>query len=207
MPQGVWKAILFAAGIALVSVVHECTQSRIQTNERLALLRRLQVVLPASEYDNNILDTARRTGARALDSAAPPVVYIARCGGEPTAAVFDVVTPDGYNGPIRLLIAISTNGVIAGVRVVSEHESAGVRDAIKIDKSDWILQFMGRSLKNPPTDAWGVTRDGGAFDQISGATITSRGVVDAIRRILLYFNAHKQALFTNPAAISRPSIQ
>lgn len=205
LPRWISLSLLFALGVAFVSAVHEYTQPRIRVNQRRAPLRMLHTVLPASQYDNNLLGTARRIAARAVHGARPPVAYIARRNGEPVAAIFDVVTPDGYNGAIRLLIAIRDSGAIAGVRVVSEHESSGLGDAIETGVSNWILQFTGHGLNNPPTADWNVERDGGAFDQISGATITSRGVVGAIRRVLAYFKAHKRALFANPTATSRSS--
>ncbi len=187
--------LVVATGIALVSVVYQCTEARIEAHARAVPQRRLQAVLPRSEYDNDILATERRIGADALGSAAPALIYLARKNGEPIAAIFDTVARDGYNGPIQLLIGVRYDGTVAGVRVISHRETPGLGDAIEIDESDWILRFSGRSLDDPPIEAWEVARDGGTFDQISGATVTSRAVVEAVRRTLLYFVNHKQELF------------
>jgi Na+-translocating ferredoxin:NAD+ oxidoreductase subunit G len=187
--------LVASAGIALVSTTHRCTEARIAAQARLVPQQRLETVLPASKYDNDILRTERRIDAQAIGSAGSALVYVARREGQPVAVVFDVVSPDGYHGPIRLLIGVYRDGTIAGVRVVSHHETPGLGDAIEARKSGWILQFAGKSLYDPPADEWSVDRDGGAFDQISGATITSRAVVGAVRRALVYFADRKAKLF------------
>ncbi|MCW8844290.1 MAG: FMN-binding protein, partial [Gammaproteobacteria bacterium] len=47
-----------------------------------------------------------------------------------------------------------------------------------------------------PIERWQVRRDGGDFDQFTGATITPRAVVRAVKNTLLYFDAHKDDLFS-----------
>jgi Na+-translocating ferredoxin:NAD+ oxidoreductase subunit G len=44
-----------------------------------------------------------------------------------------------------------------------------------------------------------VRRDGGVFDQFTGATVTPRAVVRAVRDALVYFEAHRDELFAAPA--------
>jgi Na+-translocating ferredoxin:NAD+ oxidoreductase subunit G len=200
LTRSIWSSILLlglvtAAGIILIGVVHRCTEARIEAHARELPLRRFATVLPPRAYDNDILATERRIDARTLNIRKPAHVYVARRNGKPVAAIFDLVTPEGYNGPIRLLIGVRRDGTVSGVRVVSHRETPGLGDAVETDQSDWILQFTGRSLRRPPAQDWEVAADGGAFDQISGATITSRGVVGAVRRALLYFADHRKALF------------
>lgn len=195
--------LVAAVGVALVSVAHRCTEARIEAHAREASLLRFEAVLPASEYDNDILATERRIEAQNLSGGKPALLYLARRDGEPVAAIFDLVAPDGYNGPIGLLIGIRSDGTVNGVRVLSHRETPGLGDAIETGKSNWILRFTGRSLSKPPTGKWEVAADDGAFDQISGATITSRGVVGPVRRALVYFADHKQDLFNMPAVDAR----
>ena len=111
------------------------------------------------------------------------------------AIVFDHVAPDGYNGDIHLLTGILADGRISGVRVVSHKETPGLGDPIELDRSDWILAFTSRSLEDPGPEAWGVRRDGGIFDQFTGATITPRAVVEAVQRVLEYHQANRDALY------------
>lgn len=191
---------LFAmVGTGVVAFVHVQTQDRIAANERAVLLRELHAILPESLYDNNLADSrimlhSPELGAGAAEDEGLPA-YVATRDGKPSAIVFTVIAPDGYGGPIKLLVGIDARGVITGVRVIAHQETPGLGDWIDTRHSDWIYGFSGRSLQDPPLARWAVRRDGGDFDQFTGATITPRAVVGAIRRTLLYFNAHRDELF------------
>ena len=102
---------------------------------------------------------------------------------------------DGYGGPMRLLIAVDSEGVLIGVRVLDHHETPGLGDAIELGRSDWILAFGNRSLSNPESELWAVRKDGGDFDQLTGATTTARAVVRAVHHFLIYFREHRDDLF------------
>jgi electron transport complex protein RnfG len=102
---------------------------------------------------------------------------------------------DGYSGDIELLVGVTADGKIAGARVVSHKETPGLGDGIDTRKSPWILSFDGRSLQAPLQPQWTVKKDGGAFDQFTGATVTPRAVVAAIRRTLEYQALHRDRLF------------
>jgi electron transport complex protein RnfG len=112
------------------------------------------------------------------------------------AAIISTVAPQGYNGNIYLLVAIRYSGKLAGVRVVKHRETPGLGDAIDEKRSDWISSFDNKSLQNPAPKDWKVKRDGGVFDQFTGATITPRAVVDAVYKTLQYFEKHRDELFT-----------
>lgn len=201
---GVLLFAFAAIGTSMVAVTYEGTQDQIAHNERMVLLRYMNQVINPERYDNKLLeDTIDVTDPNLLGTKDPVTVYRARIRGIPVAAVFTPVAPDGYNGSIRLLVGIDVNGNLTGVRVLSHHETPGLGDAIDSTRSDWIRGFAGHSLDDPPLKRWGVKRDGGAFDQFTGATITPRAVVDAIKKTLLYFRAHQHEIFTKarePAA-------
>ena len=114
-----------------------------------------------------------------------------------------VTAPDGYNGDIRLLAGIAASGKIFGVRIISHRETPGLGDPIDIDKSDWILGFNQSSSKEPDANGWAVKKDGGRFDQFTGATISPRAVVSAVHNALLYFEANRQILFDTPTQSER----
>ncbi len=186
------------AGTGLVALVHENTQAKIAENQRQTLLHRLQNLLPAGSYDNDLLADAIEVSDPAL-GPKPVAVYRARKSGKPAAAVLAPVAPDGYSGEIRLLVAIRADGSLGGVRVLAHKETPGLGDFIDENKSNWILGFNGLSLGSPPEHLWKVKRDGGAFDQFAGATITPRAVVKAVRKTLAYFAANGDALFSERA--------
>lgn len=188
---------LFAViGSGLVSFTHDSTAARIADNQRRALLKSLNELIPHEQYDNDIYtDIVYVRNEDLLGSAEPVPVYRARMNGWPVAAVFATVAPDGYNGNIQLLVAVRLDGTLAGVRVLAHRETPGLGDNIEVERSDWIKGFSGKSLQNPKMESWKVKRDGGVFDQFTGATITPRAVVKAVKNTLLYYKAHGHTLF------------
>ncbi len=192
---------LFAVvGTGVVALTHTLTHERILANERAVLERALHAVMPPEAHDNDLLaDRIEVLAPDLLGTADPVPVYRARRGGRPVGVVLTPVAPDGYNGRIRLIVGIYADGTVSGVRVLSHHETPGLGDAIEAEKSDWILGFTGRSLGDPPPERWRVRRDGGDFDQLTGATITPRAVVKAVRNTLIYFRNHRDELFAAPA--------
>ena len=100
------------------------------------------------------------------------------------ADVYEVTSLQGYSGPISLVIGVNADNTLRGVRVISHKETPGLGDKIETNKADWILQFAGKSLLNPTVSHWKVRKDGGDFDQFTGATITPRAVVNAVRETL-----------------------
>jgi electron transport complex protein RnfG len=192
--------LLFAViGTLLVALTFEGTREQIAANEREALLRKLNVLVPPERYDNAIFeDTKQVSNDHLLGSAEPVTVYRARRNGKPVAVVMAPVAPDGYSGSIRLLVGINLDGSLSGVRTLAHRETPGLGDKIEVERSDWILGFDGKSLGNPPLGAWQVRRDGGAFDQFTGATITPRAMVKAVRNSLIYYRDNREALFAGP---------
>ena len=183
-------------GAGLVAITERNTRERIAANERAFTLRSLNEIVPPEQRDNDMFnDTTRVTDPELLGTPDPVTVYRARRNGNPVAAILRVVAPDGYSGPIRLLVGVRSDGEVAGVRVVAHRETPGLGDAIESERSDWILGFTGRSLGDPPEAAWTVRRDGGAFDQFTGATITPPAVPPPPRHAFLYFRAHREELF------------
>lgn len=189
---------LFAiAGTALVSFTYENTRDRIAANERATLLRKLHLLIEPARYDNNLFEDTVMLRDRELTGTPGPVaVYRARKTSRPVALVLPAVAPGGYNGTIKLLVGINYDGTLTGVRVISHHETPGLGDGIEEERSDWIHGFDGKSLGNPAMNRWQVKKDGGDFDQLTGATITPRAVVKAVKKSLLYYRAHRDTLFS-----------
>ena len=188
--------IFAVLGTAIVSFTYDVTADTIAGNERDYLLKNLHVIISPSQHDNDLYtDTIQVTDADLLGSKQPVTVYRARREGRPVAAVLTPIAPDGYGGGIRLLVGIYADGSLAGVRVLKHQETPGLGDRIEADRSDWILGFTGKTLDNPGPEGWAVKKDGGQFDQFTGATITPRAVVKAVHKALLYFQAHREQLF------------
>jgi len=186
-------------GVGLVSATYEGTKERIDHNERMALLRKLQAIVPAESVDNDMVTDVIEVSHAELLGGRTTTVYRGRMGGEPVAAVLTPVVPDGYSGPIKLLVAVRSDGSLSGVRVVSHKETPGLGDKVEEERSDWIHGFVDKSLDDPPLEDWGVKRDGGHFDQFTGATVTPRSIVKAVRNTLLYVQRHGEGLYQTAA--------
>lgn len=191
-------------GSLLVAWIHEETAQTIADNEQAALLRNLHTLVPPERHTNDMVhDTIEVQAPQLLGSPKPLTVYRARRDGEPATAIMTVIAPDGYNGNIKLLVAIRYNGELAGVRVINHRETPGLGDAIETERSDWIHSFAGKSLDNPGKAGWAVKKDGGQFDQFTGATITPRAIVKAVHNALKYYERHREELFRqNPQPAS-----
>lgn len=199
--------MLFATiGAGLVGLTHDNTIDAIKYNEKLTLLRNLNTILPASDYDNDLLtDIIHVAPNTMLGTVSDSVAYRARKQNSPVAIVLSAIAPNGYNGPIHLLIGIKYDGTLAGVRVVKHRETPGLGDALEVRRSDWIIDFKNKSLKTPKHNKWKVKRDGGYFDQFTGATITPRAVVKAVHSALLYFKKHREHLFESKVSKDKES--
>ena len=116
-------------------------------------------------------------------------VYQLRSGGEITGVVFRQSTSKGYNGNISFWLGVNTEGEILGVRVISHKETPGLGDKIETGVSDWIHTFAGKSLENLQEADWAVKKNGGIFDQFSGATITPAAVIEGVETGLVHFES------------------
>ncbi|MGE3296995.1 MAG: electron transport complex subunit RsxG [Porticoccaceae bacterium] len=198
--------VVALAAAALLSAVHGLTRAPIAQARALAAEALLLTVVPQFAKANDVSLDFLPVPARfriGLGSADDARVYRIQRGGEILAVIVPALTPSGYGGPIRLIAGIDRDGTLTGVRVLEHHETPGLGDRIATDNSDWILRFTGKSLTDPAPNRWQVRRDGGAFDQITGATISSRAVVRQVRRALDYFHDDRTRLL-DAGAIGAP---
>lgn len=173
--------------VGMVSLVFHATKDKIADNERQALLDNLQTVLHRDSYDNDLSNDVIQLQTY--------TIYRARKSGIPVAAILISTTTHGYNGDIRLLIGISIAGKITGVRVLKHQETPGLGDKIEIKKSAWISSFEHKSLSDMSTRQWAVKRDGGNFDQFTGATITPRAIINEVKKTGQFFQLNQQIIF------------
>ncbi len=160
----------------------------------------LEQVIPPETHDNDLLTDTMNFAPDEL-SEKELVVYRARQKHSVQAVAYETSVP-GYAGPIVLVMGVDRNGIILGVRAVSHSETPGLGDKIEISKSDWMLDFNGRSLSNPTPEGWAVKKDGGEFDQFTGATITPRRAVNAVHQGLEFFDKYRSRLLEEKSAIN-----
>ena len=185
-------AIITAGLIALTQVV---TKDRIIDQIKQARSKALLEIVPVGQFDNDLLDDAFWIEAeKQLGLREAGEVFVALSEGRPRYFILPLVALDGYTGPIRLIMSIDMAGSIIGLRVIEHKETPGLGDKIDIKKSDWVRSFEGRSLENTAESNWAVKKDGGDFDQMTGATITPRAIVSAVYKGLRYFQTHQSEL-------------
>lgn len=204
MNDGVAKSGLTLAAIgaictALVAVTFQVTKDRISANEQAWLEQSLEPALAGIFFEGSITESKLIIPApHELPGRDDVIVYRVFADTEPVAALFAVTAPDGYAGPIRILLGLSYDGEVTGVRILEHRETPGLGDKIASTHSDWVFQFDGRSLDDPDLKGWAVRRDGGQFDQLTGASVTPRAVIKAMRETLLYLEAHRDEIFAQP---------
>jgi electron transport complex protein RnfG len=194
---GALAIVLIASATALgLSWMDRLTEARIERNAQEWIRSRLAALIPDSLHDNDLLeDTVTARSPDLLGTARPVTIYRARKAQQPTAVVLHTIAPDGYRGPIELLVAIAADGTLIGVQVVRHGETPGLGDAFDNRNADWLPKFAGRSLDDPPQQRWAVRPDGGEFDAFTGATITPRAIVKAVRRALEFHRAKRNLVF------------
>ncbi|MFZ5579870.1 MAG: RnfABCDGE type electron transport complex subunit G [Pseudomonadota bacterium] len=182
----------------LLTQANRLTGAEIAAAEARDLQVSLAQVLPEGSFDNALAEDTLL-----LDGPDGPIkVFRARLQGKVTGVVMKL-TAIGYGGPIDLVMGVDVEGHVLGVRVLKHKETPGLADHIEAAKGSWIFSFDGAWLGAPPAEKWAVKKDGGVFDQFTGATITPRGIVRALKQGLELFAAEKTGLFGEAEAYTR----
>lgn len=185
---------------ACVAVVNLLTKPVIASQEQQALLKTLNQLIPEDSYNNDIFASCFMVSDdKLLGKGQSHPVFIAKKDQQPVALMLESSTFRGYGGEIKLAIGIYKNGQLAGVRVINHSETPGLGDKIQSNKSDWLLAFNQKSYQPLQQQRWEVKKNGGDFDAFTGATITPRAVVLAVKDALIYFAENKHSLFNHPA--------
>ncbi|MCZ8500557.1 electron transport complex subunit RsxG [Vibrio lentus] len=196
--NGLVLAIFACASTGLVAVTHYLTKDQIKQQEQAQLLSVLNQVIPHALHDNELFSACTLVQAEELGTEQAMPTYIAKLNGEPSAIAIEAIAPDGYNGAIKVIVGMKIDGTILGTRVLSHQETPGLGDKIDLRVSDWILSFAGKQVTDSNLDRWKVRKDGGDFDQFTGATITPRAVVKSVKQAVQYVNQNNQALLAQP---------
>ncbi len=180
--------ILSLFGITLVASagvagVHEMTKEPIAEAQRVAVEMSLMAVLP--EFDSSEKESLT------VDDL-PIEVYTATKDGEVVGYAVQSCTKLGYSGLITLMVGVDTEGSLLGVSVLGHNETPGLGAKMVDEGNSLVTGVMGKNLTD--IDRLRVRKDGGDVDALTGATITSRAYIDAIKRA--YSALLEQALMT-----------
>jgi electron transport complex protein RnfG len=193
--NGLLLGLFAVVTTGVIAGTYLSTRGLVQDNIRAAEEHALLEIIPRDRHDNSMLDDAVALGDDALLGLREPRnAYRAKQNGEVVAVILPATARDGYTGDIDLIIGVNRDGSVAGVRVLSHRETPGLGDQIDYKKSQWVDGFIGRSLLNPKAEKWTVKKDGGVFDQFTGATITPRAVTAAVKRSLEFYAQQRPML-------------
>ncbi|MGM0540984.1 MAG: electron transport complex subunit RsxG [Pseudomonadota bacterium] len=200
MFNSAYKLSLFVLiSIVLLLTVRHFTSPVIAFAEKQTLVNTFNQVLPTDLYDNDPLTDKLQVltpqNLALLGTEKPVTFYRARKNKQPAGLIFTITAPNGYSGDITLLIGVLPDGRVSGVRVLKHKETPGLGDKIELNKNPWILEFNGRSVRDDNDPRWAVKKDGGDFDQFTGATITPRAVVGAVKNALIFINEYGETLY------------
>jgi Na+-translocating ferredoxin:NAD+ oxidoreductase subunit G len=189
------RLTLFAAiTTAAIAFTHLLTDAQITAAAEASRDVRLRQLLPEGSYDNDLAASCIRLPADPLLGPGQHQLFVARKDNHPLALLLEVTAPNGYSGNIELLLAADSEGRILGVEVMAHKETPGLGDKIESRRSNWLMSFIGRTLDEGNAKTFAVKRDGGDFDQFSGATITPRAVVAAVANALIYLKREQASL-------------
>jgi electron transport complex protein RnfG len=187
-------------GTLLLASLFDVTRAPIEASEKAARLSLFKEILPAQNYDNDLLASQVTIAPNTLlGNRLPSIANVAKQQQQTAGVILEAIAHDGYSGDIKLLIAIRADGSISGVRVLAHKETPGLGDYIDIAHGNWIKLFDNESLEKTAAEKWQVKKDGGQYDYMVGATITPRAVVKAVKQALQFYQQNKQTLFAvNP---------
>ena len=190
-------AVFAAITSVAIGWTYLATKDQIDMEVRRAEARQFLEIFPPETHDNDIVDDGFELIADTplLGIREARQGYRVRQNNRVIGVILPATARDGYSGDIRALVGVRDDGTVAGVRVVAHRETPGLGDKVDLRKSDWILGFDNRSLSQPDLSGWNVEKDGGVFDQFTGATVTPRAVILATRRALEYARLNAETLF------------
>ena len=202
--NGITLAVFAAVTTGMTAVINLVTKPTVEHQMALEQKTLLDQVVPPSLYNNKLQQECYIVRNQALGNMDPHHLYVARKDGKPVAVALETTAPDGYSGNIQMLVGADFNGKVLGVRVTEQHETPGLGDKIELRISDWITHFSGVVLHGADDTHFAVKKDGGDFDQFTGATITPRAVVNATKRTTLYIETLPSQLSSLPDCGENP---
>ena len=191
-------ALVLVASIctAILGITDWFTREPIAQAQRAAFMKGLMQVLP--KHSN---DPSEDTYVLTQQGKETPF-YLARDAQNNIIGIaWPVIAPDGYSGSIHILIGAHTDGSIYAIRITEHKETPGLGDGI-VTNQQWLASFIDKTLTNT---RWLVYKDGGNFDQFTGATISPRAVVKAVKKGLEIFHSQRQAILAQTASKNQDS--
>lgn len=164
--------ISLLAGLVL-AVANNLTKEPIEKARNTELETGLKKVLPAT--DNNLLDTKFSTNLNGREWT----FHIGQYRGQYVGTAVKSYSDNAYAGRIEVLVGITTGATIHAVLILKSNETPGLGS--KVAEPTFLNQF--KELESRRNTNWiFIKKDGGEIQAITGATISSRAVTEAVRK-------------------------
>lgn len=185
--------MIVVVGTGVTVLVQRAMAPHVAAEQRVIESRNLLDMLPIGSYDNQPLDQPLPVKQAVLRNSTLLGGYRATLDGKPSAIILRSEVM-GYEAAIELLIVIDSHGRLLGVKTLKQSETPGLGGKIAAWPNAWLQGFFGKSLTEPADSGWALKKDQGQFDQLAGATVTSRAVINAVHDGLRYFDEHQPQL-------------
>lgn len=182
------------AAAALASV-YEATKEPIAIAQTAKQQDAIKIVVP--EFDNNPLDEVKEYE---IDGGIVKV-FPATFKGKEVGFAVETFTNKGFNGFVKIMVGIDTEGNVINYSVLENKETPGLGSKMK----DWFLNKGDIRGMNPTKDNMTVSKDGGDVDAITAATISSRAFLDAINRGMSTLQANAADAYTSATEMKSDS--
>lgn len=187
---------IFLIGIGILTFVGSMTEERIIENTRQRRMDLMAAVLPEGSNENRRGEIFEVMAPELAGEDRILYIYRQWSDDQPDGISIFPVIARGYSSRITLLVGITLDNTISGVRVIEQNESPGLGDQIQQSKSDWLHQFKGRSLDAMQPEDWAIRNEQGQFDALAGATITSRSVINAVHKAAETYANRKETFYS-----------
>lgn len=174
----------------LLGLVYDITKEPIATAQENTRQEAFRSVLPdAASFEEYEGYDAEKAGALLVENGYDPdeisdAVTGKDAGGEIVGYVVNVISHEGYAGDIEISVGIASDGTVTGIEMLSISETAGL--GMKAAEADFKDQFKDRKVEKFSYTKSGESGDD-MIDAISGATITTNAVTNAVDAALVYY--------------------
>lgn len=167
---GIILGLICLAATLVLAVTYEITKPKIDAELKREEENALKTIMPDADSFK--------------EKSIEGIKYFEALKGADLIGYCIKVTGSGYNGYIRMIVGIDKDGIIKGINILEQYETPGLGAKIaeirRGENEPWFLrQFVGKSAKTVE-----VEKD---VDAITGATISSKAVTDAVNHTVNEF--------------------
>lgn len=187
---GILTLICCCASLAL-ALVYGYTREPIAYQQKLKKIRAVNAVLPQFEDAPGLRMVDAPLCEDETAQQACRRFYLIRNDSEVLGTAFEV-TASGYGGPVSIMVGVAGARDLSGIAIISHGETPGL--GANITRESFLSQF---AALDPDTTRWQLRKKGGDIDQVSGATISSTAVVNAVHEGLTFYVQHRDEIVAN----------